>query len=325
MTVRPKQAKRLMAALSEAVLMDADEARQAVREALPVIEGVDAPPVWPAPWAEPGSDFRSIRERAGAQEHPPAKLMTTTERGMVVASVSTCVECHDTRYVPAGRDEFGYSMTKPCRCDALHRKASRIRQARLRRGALFVSLASYDPTAGGVNSDVAQARRQAHAACCEFVAGYKPESLQDGVFLFGPHGTGKTHLLSATIRELVTSGIRGLFIEWAEFVGRVKAAFGDDTVDLVEHAASVPVLAIDELGAGRCTDFERSMIEDIVVRRDSRQLPTLVATNCDPYDDADDSLKARIGERATTRLVNNAAVVCLFGPEYRALRRHHGK
>jgi DNA replication protein DnaC len=61
----------------------------------------------------------------------------------------------------------------------------------------------------------------------------------------------------------------------------IRAGFGSNRghMEILGPLSSVPVLAIDELGKERGTEWERSMLDELISRRFNSGLATLFATN----------------------------------------------
>jgi DNA replication protein DnaC len=160
--------------------------------------------------------------------------------------------------------------------------------------------------------------------------------------LYGEVGRGKTHLMVALLRELVLDrGISAKFVEFSHLLADIKQGFdvGQGTGVLLGPLASVGVLAIDELGKGRNTEFEGTVLDELVSRRYNAGLPILATTNFAPGSptgaargnaaDLDargrvrnvPTLADRVGDRVYSRLREMCDFVPLLGEDWRE-RRH---
>ena len=77
-------------------------------------------------------------------------------------------------------------------------------------------------------------------------------------------GCGKTTLVCALIKELILEKNEAcFFIEFAELLGKVKAGYDkqESETKFLEELARIPVLILDELGKGKQTDWETSIID----------------------------------------------------------------
>jgi DNA replication protein DnaC len=103
-----------------------------------------------------------------------------------------------------------------------------------------------------------------------------------GFLLYGRPGGGKTHLLASALRYLALErGISSRYVEFLLLLSDIRAGFNANRshMEILRPLLSVPVLAIDELGKERGTEWERSMLDELISRRFNSGLSTLFATN----------------------------------------------
>ena len=139
------------------------------------------------------------------------------------------------------------------------------------------------------------------AATTKYLNDWQRRGENRGLVLWGDVGRGKTHLLVALLRELVfRHGVTARFVEFSHLLADLKAGFdsGRGAAELLEPLVRVDVLAIDELGKGRNTEFETTVVDELVSRRYNAVRPVLATTNYAP-------------ERATGSALANAAAVQL--------------
>lgn len=140
-----------------------------------------------------------------------------------------------------------------------------------------------------------------------------------GVYIFGPVGTGKTCLASATALLLVAQGRRVRFTAMWRVLDAIKRGFRDGTDPLPAYQ-SVDFLFLDDLGKESPTDFALERLFALVDERSARMLPTCVTTQYRPSD-----LIARLaknGDRDTavaivSRLRQQCRMVETSGPDRR--------
>ena len=103
-----------------------------------------------------------------------------------------------------------------------------------------------------------------------------------GFVLSGPVGTGKTHLLAATLRHLsLEVGVRAAYVEISLLFQTIKRGFnaGKSGQEIIGPLTQVELLAIDELGKGRGSQFEMETLDELIASRYNAGRVTLFATN----------------------------------------------
>jgi DNA replication protein DnaC len=104
--------------------------------------------------------------------------------------------------------------------------------------------------------------------------------------LVGAPGVGKTHLLVRTARRLIVEhDVTVRFATFADLMDEAKRAMdspGASSQEIFDDAAAVPLLVLDDLGAGLGSDWSLNMLEALVDRRYRSTLPILGSTNVAP-------------------------------------------
>lgn len=181
-----------------------------------------------------------------------------------------------------------------------------------------------------------------HSLARAWLKDFDPRKECKGLVLEGEPGRGKTHLLCGILRELVfRHQVEAQFIEFSHLLSLMKESFdkhGGAPVRLT-LLTRTPVLAIDELGKGRKTDWEIAVIDEIVSRSYNRRNVLLGTTNFAhkppprPASAAGvahahtlaqpgtESLEDRLGERVFSRLREMVTFAAVKGDDFRGARR----
>ncbi|MHB1846311.1 MAG: ATP-binding protein, partial [Deltaproteobacteria bacterium] len=160
-----------------------------------------------------------------------------------------------------------------------------------------------------------------------------------GIGLWGRPGTGKTHLLCAALQHLTLErGIPCRYVEVSFLFSEIREAFNRQISALVAVGplAEVELLAIDEIGKGRGSDFEKDTLDELLGRRYNADRTTLFATNCpiafQPIAQSDgfarpaevareaaasQELRQKIGDRSFSRLAEMTDILQVEGTDRR--------
>ncbi|MBT3220724.1 MAG: ATP-binding protein, partial [Proteobacteria bacterium] len=209
--------------------------------------------------------------------------------------VGHCPRCKDTHFVTSEQGNR-FAPRRRCECTTLANRIRIFNEANI--------------PARHANSTRANFRRSKllgppFSAVSAFIQGFSPKEDNRGIILWGKVGTGKTHLIVATLRDLIFQhGVTARFVEFSHLLAELKSGFdrGQGASSLIDPLVRVEVLAIDELGKGRNTEFEGTVLDELVSRRYNASATIIGTTNYAPLPPAGSPVPNHAKPSQTTNL-----------------------
>jgi DNA replication protein DnaC len=143
--------------------------------------------------------------------------------------------------------------------------------------------------------------------------------------LLGANGTGKTH-----IATVIVYALHGSIYSMYEITTRIRASYvagaKENELEIVNQLASLPMLAIDEIGRTKGSEAETNWLSYIVDKRHVRGLPTVLISNkhvrklC-PSGGCEKCLENYISEDIMSRLAEDGRLVTFKDGDYRRKKR----
>jgi DNA replication protein DnaC len=236
------------------------------------------------------------------------------------------------RSVPGAQD---HGVTR-CQCQLRARSGSLIAAARIPKRYEHCELAEFTTDFPGADRSIALARISAS----RFVEEFDPREGK-GLLLVGGIGTGKTHLAVGILKDLIASrGCACLFCDYRELLKQIQNSYNASVqateLELLRPVFEAEVLALDELGAVKPSEWVWDTVSLILNTRYNDNRTTIITTNFpdEPAAGAGaapelsprgsafaatrrETLGDRIGERMRSRLHEMCRLVKMEGPDFR--------
>jgi DNA replication protein DnaC len=184
-------------------------------------------------------------------------------------------------------------------------------------------------------------KRFLNASMHDFPKKYSDQFRTDtGLYLCGPRGCGKTHLMAAMIREEILNAEPDVFysescapycyeptnfpllINVPEFLLQIRSTFGqryldaeyppDTEAEILKKYSNQRVLYIDDLGAEKASDWAVSTLYVLIDRRYTAMRRTVISSNLSL-----DELADRLDDRISSRIAGSSLVVKMTGSDRR--------
>lgn len=266
-----------------------------------------------------------------------ALYILTNVAGRVHGELCSCFKCPECEgrghiYI---EDATGISSLRECVCAGLVRRLKKLSDAVIPGKFADKDFENYFPKHGSQKLGLQYAS--------DFAKDFG-KSQQRGLLFMGRPGLGKTHLAVSVIKSLILDkGADCKFVDFFQLLSDIRHGYSQDLSEqaIINPFVAAPVLVIDELAKGRNTEWELTMLDQIISSRynDSDKI-TLFTTNysnqAPPDQDKGDSdthksrgpgsghkpfgketLQEKLGERIYSRLVEMCRLVKLEGEDYR--------
>ncbi len=178
---------------------------------------------------------------------------------------------------------------------------------------LFISGKSLNAKLEDFSTDTKE-RQDAFKWSCKFVQDFTSFT-SDGLYLYGPFGTGKTYLLSAIANELSRRNIKTILAFFPDLSRKLKSSINDNNLEyLVNQLKTVDCLMLDDFGGEMASGWLRDeIIAPLFQYRRNEGLPTFISSNLNHIEllehlsnskNGSDQMKAnRIMERIKTSTI----------------------
>jgi len=193
-------------------------------------------------------------------------------------------------------EKEGLSGAQRCECAKGKQALKLLEQARI--PANYAD-DSFDNFSNRNSNDLGGIQALLSGYCKEF-----PHTSPPGLLFIGEPGVGKTHLAVAVLRRLIENNHQGIFVDYQQLLGRIRAGYdplsGESPREAYVEALESEVLLLDDLGAHRVTDWVEDTVTSIITYRCNQRKPIIATTNL-PDPDMGGTIIERLPEGAPAR------------------------
>lgn len=207
------------------------------------------------------------------------KYVFANVKGTVQAKTCECFDCPhcegDGRIFT--QDERGISYIQDCPCVDFNSRLKRLNDAGI--PGKFWQASAENFEIAGKNPSLKTAKSRAK----DFAKDFEQSHPKKGLLFMGAPGLGKTHLAVGIIKQLVMDqGIDCKFVDFFQLLADIRHGYSENISEMALIAPYVKsqVLVIDELAKGRNTEWELTVLDQIIsTRYNSGDKVTIFTTN----------------------------------------------
>jgi DNA replication protein DnaC len=157
----------------------------------------------------------------------------------------------------------------------------------------------------------------------------------------GTCGVGKTHLVVAALKQIVSRGHSGVFYDYRELLKEIQDSYNAESqsteMSVLEPVLKTEVLVLDDIGSSKPSPWALETVGHILNTRYNERRVTLLTSNFLDGDSAanarnsqseyriagsraaaiEDTLSERVGTRIRSRLYEMCRTIEMTAPDYR--------
>lgn len=151
---------------------------------------------------------------------------------------------------------------------------------------------------------ISASQKEALRICLHYAYSFEPKEGK-GLTLIGPPQMGKTHLVVAILKTVYRKKrIRGVFFDTKDLFYRLQSYANTEKYQrLMNLLLNVSLLALDDLGSERLSDWRIETLSHIISHRYNFLKSTLITTNYPLLKQSEDEVAKALEERLSPAIV----------------------
>lgn len=131
--------------------------------------------------------------------------------------------------------------------------------------------------------DIDSGRKEVLSLIGDFLAKYSKNPHQQGLYLSGDFGIGKTYILAGLANQVAEDGKNVVFLHVPTFIAGLSSHFEDHSLqDEIKRVAEADLLILDDIGAETLSQWSRDDVLGVILQaRMDNILPTFFSSNLD--------------------------------------------
>ena len=140
--------------------------------------------------------------------------------------------------------------------------------------------------------DLTADRSEAFGLIQKFLVDYKKDTHQQGLYLTGNFGVGKTYLLAGLANSVAAMSKQVVFLHVPTFISGLSSHFEDNSLQKeIDRVANSDLLILDDIGAETLSQWSRDDVLGVILQsRMDNVLPTFFSSNLS-MDDLEEHFK----------------------------------
>lgn len=198
-----------------------------------------------------------------------------------------CPKCHNKGFI-MDYDEYGYKV-RPCSCEKVRQSLRKIEKSGIKPLLERYTLAKYQCNT--------QWQKNAKDLAIRFLDDFSGKWF----FAGGQSGSGKSHICTAIVGELLQKGHAAYYMTWRDESVKLKAIINDEAYSkTIDELKNMEVLYIDDLFKGTVSKADINLAFQILNYRYINNLTTVISSelNLSAITQVDEAIAGRILEKA---------------------------